>query len=187
MLLDDWDRPIQRTNYNSAPLLVVGPIAAWEGKFSGHVSAEQIVDRIAYTCRRIGANQVVSDQREELALESLFRARGVRFQSIAWTADNKAFAVERLRRLLVERRIILPADETLKRELYGFSEKVTPSGTITFGARSSGHDDRVALLITSMLAEQHGLLRGTPLFAGGNGRNDPSRVLRQMGGTVEGY
>lgn len=63
----------------------------------------------------------------------------------------KGNAVASLRRWLADSRITLPEHRILKNELNCFEEKVTPSGAITFGARGSGHDDYVALLLTAAM------------------------------------
>jgi len=57
--------------------------------------------------------------------------------------------------------LVLPQHEQLKRELHAYSERVTPSGAITYGGRGQ-HDDFVALIITAAMADSQNLLAGSP-------------------------
>ena len=75
-----------------------------------------------------------------------------------------------LRRWLQSRSIAIepgPEAESLRRELLGFEERISPGGALTYGARRGGHDDRVALLLNAAMAEETFLLEGSP-----NGRNN---------------
>jgi len=160
VIRDDRGDAIMRDDVDPAlvrPVLCFYDLSAIEGRFFGSVPLEDIVADIARKARRAGAARVVSDQREELALDAEFRRERMAFHPIAWTNERKSQAVLRLRRLMAERAIIVPKDETLRRELLSFQERLTPSGMITFGARSSGHDDRVACILTALMAESEGL------------------------------
>lgn len=145
-----------------ASSLVMSEITAFEGRFYPYLALDEIVARIAPPCAEQGI-RVYSDQRENYALEAAFNRHGVRFTSLAWTAPDKALAVDRLRRLLAEHRLILPIDEALRREMHAYSERVLPSGTITYAARAAAKDDRVALLITACMADAVGALEGSPV------------------------
>ena len=71
---------------------------------------------------------------------------------------SKPPAVERVRRWLADGALSLPAHDQLRNELLGFEERVTASGAFTFGARGSGHDDYVSLLITAAMADAKGMI-----------------------------
>jgi hypothetical protein len=105
-----------------------------------------------------GARFFCSDQRDKLTTEDAFRRAGVRFSIYDWTAASKPQAVERVRAWLRELTLALPRHEALRRELVAFEEKITPAGSFTFNARSGGHDDYVALLITAAMADMDGQL-----------------------------
>ncbi|MFO0615367.1 MAG: hypothetical protein U0414_22430 [Polyangiaceae bacterium] len=126
------------------------------------VRADDVVDQIARFAKRCGAHKVVSDQRESFALESMFRDAGLQFVALPWTTPSKTLAVERVRHWTANRELALCADDALRRELHAFAECFTASGAITYRARQSGHDDRVALLLTAALAEMSGHLPNTP-------------------------
>ena len=147
------------------PLLVVGSIDAVEGKFYGTVSLAHIAGKIAKRARLESASVVVGDQREALGLESAFRdQREINYYSLAWTNAAKCTAVARLRRLFAERAIILPVgDDVLKRELGRFQERLLPSGFTTYAARRKGHDDRVAIILTALIADSLGYMSGSPV------------------------
>jgi hypothetical protein len=123
------------------------------GKFSDKLSGDVLVDRLAGVAREWGVDVVVSDQRESYLLSSAFQKRGLRFRSHDWTSVSKIEGIERLRRWLLEGYLVLPEHEKLRRELLTFEERIAPSGAFTFGARGSGSDDYVALLITAALAD----------------------------------
>lgn len=170
---------------------------------------EDVIDEIAATATRAGASDVFADQREAMMLESDFARHGLRFNELPWTASSKPRAVARVRRWLLEGRLALPRDERLRRELLSFEERIDASGAFTFGARGSGHDDFVALLITAALADEDRRLPGSPLAVVSKkmlsfirdmnnraarqaardsafGRSDtrPKRALNDLGGTT---
>jgi hypothetical protein len=107
---------------------------------------------------------VVADQFEAGALAALFSqaSRGrIRFRSLPWTAPSKAKAADRAERWMRERRIALPALETLRKQLHEYSERATKSGALVLGGRGK-HDDHAALVMTAAHASLAGLLDGDP-------------------------
>ena len=160
-----WGAVRWSTPRDGAPLLVFETIGGIGGRFYDQVSGDQIIDEaIMPVATEYGATDVHSDQREALMLQSAFQRRGLRFRSHDWTNANKIEAVARLRRLFQERRIILPECPPLRAELAAFEERITPSGALTFGARTGGHDDFVSLLVTAAIADAEGeISRGGPV------------------------
>lgn len=148
-----------------SPTLFFENIDGIEGRFWNQISADAIVTKLASLCYSKGIRTVIGDQRESLLLKSAFESRGLRYIALDWTSASKPLAVARLRRWLRERQIKAVAHDKLRRELSTFEEKISPSGAITFGARGSGHDDYVALLITAALADERGLLPSSPIGA----------------------
>jgi hypothetical protein len=140
------------------PWLRLDRIDAREGRFWDLQSGASIVQQIAKLAKDAGAQSVHSDQRESLMLASEVEKHGLRYVTHDWTAQSKPLAVERARRWLREGEIEIEAHPKLRHELSIFEEKVTSSGGFTFGARGSGHDDYVALLLTAALAEMNGCL-----------------------------
>lgn len=150
------------------PLLLFGPMAHQVGAFWQSIASEALVQRIASDCRAWGASWVIGDQREAYGLESLFARHGIRFISVAWTQPNKAAAVERIRRWLRDKQLVLPLPtdgapaERLDRELRAFEERLLPSGVAAYSAPRSGHDDHVATLVTAAIADSLQLLPLSP-------------------------
>jgi hypothetical protein len=147
------------------PYLMFHEIDGQEGAFFDQIPADEIVARLALLCRRHGITTVHSDQREEYALQSLFAKHQLRFIPHAYTSVSKADGMAHLRRWFAEGKLALPRHEKLRSELLSFEEKILPSGAITFGARGSGHDDYVALLITAAIADLDRGLPGSPTRA----------------------
>jgi hypothetical protein len=134
-----------------------GDFRAVTGKFWQQVSGDEIVNRVVAYARERGITSVHADQRESLMLSSAFSAAGLAYNVHTWGNANKTDAVERLRRMLKEGSLSCDRDEDLRRELLAFEERTTPSGSLTFGGRRE-HDDRVALLITGVIADLAGYL-----------------------------
>jgi hypothetical protein len=122
------------------------------------IGAAGIAQKIAVLGRHLGISTVHGDQRESFALSSSFAAVGMCFVEHTWTSASKPEAVEDVRRWFREDRIHLPKHETMRRELLNFEEKINASGAFTFGARGSGHDDYVSLLITAAMVAREGTI-----------------------------
>ncbi len=154
--------------------LLVTAMTALEGKFARERRADDVVNEIAAFARRNNATRVFADQYAGYAFAGLFAACGLSFTTLPWTNETKTAAVARLRALARQRSIVVPpSDEAQKlvSELRQFRERILPSGAISFGARSGGHDDRVAVLLTAMMADSEGHMRGSP-FVRGSARTD---------------
>jgi hypothetical protein len=90
------------------------------------------------------------------------------YHSLAWTSQNKAEAVRRLRRLMNDGALSLPANETLRKELHNYTERLGANGTAKYQGRGSSHDDHVALLITATIADLERRIPGSPVsYRGG--------------------
>jgi len=160
ILNDEWVRA-QR------PIFSLRDVSAFDGRFRGTLTGEQIVSTIAAHFRRAGVMTVVGDQRESLFLASAFARERLMFREIPWTNEGKAESVRRLRRLFAEDAIVLPPREKLRKELTSYSERVTASGAVVYSARGTGHDDEVALLLTATMADMERLIPGSPLHLSG--------------------
>jgi hypothetical protein len=123
------------------------------------IGALGIARKIALLGRQLGIATAHGDQRESFALAAAFGTFGVKFVEHVWTAQSKPEAVSDVRRWFREDRIHLPVHEAMRRELYNFEERITADGSFTFGARGSGHDDYVSLLITAAMVARVGTER----------------------------
>lgn len=138
------------------PFLNVDFVDATEGTFWEQVGGDVIADKISSAFAPYDIEHVHSDQRERLMLESVLRARKLILVVHDWTSTSKQLAVETIRRWLRDGTLCLPDRPKLRRELLLFEEKITATGALTFGARGSGHDDEVALLLTAAMAQAAG-------------------------------
>lgn len=177
-----WVRPPEGEAWR--PYLRFDFIDGFEGSFWKQIDGEKIADALVRLAQAWGAQAIHSDQREELMLRAAIQRRKLAYYVHPWTATSKPEAVERVRRWLANRTLALcdgqPKSPRVRSELLAFEERITPSGAFTFGARGSGHDDYVALLITAALAEIDGQIVGDhtkPIF--------PSRRAAPMSVSAE--
>ncbi len=173
LISDEWtaERP---------PIFTLDLIEGEGGRFAARgLSGDDVVEAIAKRAVRLGISTVVGDQREALMIEAAFAKRRVRYQSIAYTAQNKGpEGVAWISRLLRERRLKLIPHEDLRRELLSFREVILPSGSISYSGKTS--DDYACLLITAALADGEGLFKGSP----NTKRGGPVRVSSRQCGPV---
>lgn len=154
--------------HRAAPFLQVQAIDGETGRFSDRMSADDVVDRIATFCRPLGQRSVVTDNFSAFALKSAFQRAGLHLRDFSWTNENKTRAVEHAVRLFREGQFAIPPGHAqLADELARFDEKLTPSGYRTFGARGSGHDDFVSVVLMAALLDLEGQLPGSPTALGG--------------------
>jgi hypothetical protein len=180
-----------RVDSTGKPFVQFENMGGFESAIVRALGGREVMRRIIEIGRQAGARMFVSDQRDRLTTEDAFRAAQVQYRIYDWTAGenapgSKAPAVEHVRRWLQERRLALPAHETLKRELRAFEEKIAPqSGRFTFGVRGNGHDDFVALLITAAMADMDLQMR-RPDGTGGGGYQGPLPPPITMTGGILG-
>lgn len=142
--------------------LIFDKIGGFEGGFWSHMSGEQVVATVADQFKQMRVRRVFGDQREALMIGAGFRRHGLQFTEIPWTAPTKERSVGLLRRWLADGLLCLPEHEKLRDELLTFEERATAAGSFTFGARGTGHDDYVALLLTAAMVDQARLLPSSP-------------------------
>lgn len=142
--------------------LVVEHVDGVEGRFFEQSSGEKIVADIAGEFKARGVYEVFGDQRESMMVSAAFARHGLSFREKVWTAPAKERAVATVRRWFAEGRLVLPPHARLRGELLSFEERITSSGAFTFGARGTGHDDYVAVLLTAAMADLDGELAGSP-------------------------
>lgn len=144
--------------------LVVEHVDGFEDRFYETTGGERIVSAVARAMRDRGVVEVFGDQRESLMIASAFARHGLRFRELPWTAPTKERAVATVRRWLADGALVLPPHTKLRSELLSFEERTTPNGGFTFGARGSGHDDYVSLLITAAMVDAAHGQRGAAMI-----------------------
>ncbi len=163
-LQDDLGFPILKAEFcdRADAQFVLHDLIAFEGRFGEHMKGDRIAASIAELAEQFGATRVFADQREEFANEVLFRQVGLGYHPYTWDNENKQAAVAHIRRGLAQRSILIEPNETMEAQLLRFTEKLTPTGYVTYGARSGQHDDHAALLLTATMALLDGQIPGTP-------------------------
>ncbi|HVY26946.1 MAG TPA: hypothetical protein VHB79_10350 [Polyangiaceae bacterium] len=156
--------PVETEEWRRAnrPVLVWHVVDAIEGRFSGTISGSDLVAHIAREFKRHSVRDVIGDQREEFFARSEFARHKLEFRSLPWTSSTKIEAVAHLRRLFAEDSIALPDRAKLRRELSSYTERVTPSGSLSYSGKGA-HDDETSLLITQAIAELERLMPGSTL------------------------
>jgi hypothetical protein len=174
--LDAGGNRIRRTDFvPPAPMLVIDHFFEWTSALRrGGSSAETIYAEIAALAHSVGARLLVGDQLDSFGAASFAARHGLKFQSLPYTATNKAEAVTRIRDLAASGRLHLGTSDDfrprLRRQLLSFVEKPTASGGVTYsGSAGYGHLDSVSVIITAALADAENLIESSPtrLHAGG--------------------
>lgn len=150
--------------------LRVTEVNGWTDTKLRATAMEDVVDAIAARAKSLGVQTIFGDQREEAALSAMFRERGVRLHSYAWTEASKDAAVQRLRRMMREGTIALCEHAALRRELTSMKARLMPSGRVRY---ETGGLDFASALITLMHAAVDG--RVVPLHV------DPDDSLMVIG------
>ncbi len=132
------------------------------GRFWDTLPADELYDQVVRIARNAKCKNVFGDQREAYSIKSAIERRGLAFQEFTYTLQSKIKAVETVRRWLAESTLSLPQHDEMKSELYGFEEKISPSGSFTYGARGASHDDYTSLLLTAALADVAGEIPQSP-------------------------
>lgn len=159
-------------------MLVFDAIGDFAPRDVRQLGVGECVRQICELARQRGVHTVLGDQRESAALKAIFRQHNVALREMTWTASSKPRAVARVRRWLLEQRLAIPPDhDRTRHELLSFEERVNTSGDFTFGARGSGHDDFVALLLTAALGDEAGALAGSPQFGAPTGASAGGRKI----------
>jgi hypothetical protein len=133
--------------------IVVREVRGWEGEEQRGLSMQTIVEKISTCATSWGTGRVFGDQREEAALSALFAQQEIRLVSYAWSEPSKDAAVMALRRLMRERKLLLPAHERLKTELSTMKARLMPSGRVRYETNGL---DYASALITLMHAHVEG-------------------------------
>lgn len=125
-------------------------------------TTDQAVEYLCGIAWSQGVRTIIGDQFEAGALSVLFGKAGFTFREMTWGQKSKREAVDRLERWLHDGTILLPAHETLRRQLTEYSEKITKTGSIAYGGRGA-HDDYAQAILTLTMADIERLLQGSPV------------------------
>jgi hypothetical protein len=161
------------------PRVVVEEVYGWRPKPGEVLSVENTCERIAQLCERYSTHLVYSDQKDVDTLQAMLLQKAVSLIGVPWTAQNKTGKFRLFRSLCMDRRVELPNDPALIKQLESICIKLTPSGTETFEGR--GSDDR-AFAVVLGAAEAVALAPGE---SQGISAGDVRRC--RWGGSARGY
>jgi len=154
---------------SAAGELVVLECDAFEGERLRHVSMADVVKHIADRAKEWDVRRIFGDQREEAALQSLFAQHHVTLETFPWSEPSKDQAFQLLRRLMRERKVLLPEHAGLRREISNVKAHLLPSGRTKYA--TNGLDFASALVTLS-----HAVIAGKCLSMG----SDLSYALRAI-------
>jgi hypothetical protein len=157
-----------RTN-NYLPRVVVEEVHGWRATKRGEVlSVEDTCQKIADLCDRYGTNVAYSDQKDIDTLSAIFLRKGISLLGVPWNNANKNEKFRLFRSLCMDRRVELPNDTTLIKQLESICIKLTASGAESFQGR--GADDRAFAVVLG--TAEAVLLSPAETRGLGNGRSE---------------
>jgi hypothetical protein len=131
---------------NYLPRVVVEEVHGWRAEKRGEVlSVENTCEKIADLCARYGTNLAYSDQKDIDTLQAIFMRKGVTIVGVPWNNTNKNEKFRLFRSLCMDKRVELPNDPTLIKQLESICIRLTPSGAESFMGR--GADDRAFAVV----------------------------------------
>jgi hypothetical protein len=143
--------------------LVLHSIDLVMGVFSGELESGALWRVIGEHFKNRNVDTVFGDSYGAAYASHSLGKYGIAYRQPQWTNEAKARAVYRLRQLMADSALVLPPSaDRLKRELLGYSERISPSGTVSYAARGAGKDDTVSLLINAVIAEESYGVDGSP-------------------------
>lgn len=172
VLVDEIGNPIARKDGTAAkPYLQVFETVSWD-KNSG-ARGTDLVKAVGRFGRRYGAEDFHWDGYEQLMLGDLVRNEGLRPHVHSWSGTNrKTEAVDHLRTLFIERRVVLARHDMLKQELLRYRARATAGGTFSYVVSGgAGHGDHASCLLLASRADLDGFVDGSPTRTTGRSRH----------------
>jgi hypothetical protein len=134
--------------HREGPRVIVDRVEAMAPPRSGQgLSPTACLRRVRAICTEFHAPRALTDQHHAASLIDLANREGVKLEPIAWTATSKSERFETVRVLMRDRKLDIPDDKPLLRELSGISVRLLPSGHEQIQGRSGFTDDRVAAMV----------------------------------------
>ncbi len=110
----------------------------------------QALEKVKEIATEYGETIVYSDQASFDALAALAQRIDLYLSEDPWSASSKAKLYDLVRTLMRDRKIMLPDDAGLRRELAGIGTRLLPSGHEQVTGRSGCRDDRVSALVMAV-------------------------------------
>lgn len=132
--------------------LVVLECDAFEGERLREVSIDQVVEHISERATAWDVLRIFADQRDQPALGSMFAKREIASEVYSWSEPSKEEAFQLLRRVMRERRLLLPDHAGLRREMGGIKAHLLPSGRTKYATNGLDFASCVVTLAHAMVA-----------------------------------
>lgn len=156
--------------------LVVLECDGFEGERLREVSMRDVVKQVAARAVEWDARSIFGDQREEASLTSMFAEESSALEVLPWSEPSKDEAFQLLRRLMRERRLLLPDHAGLRREISNVKAHLLPSGRTKYATNGLDYASCVVTLAHAAIAghiligDQYALMRrANALLSGDNG------------------
>lgn len=133
--------------------IVVLEVDAFEGERLREVSIDQVVEHISERAKAWDARRIFADQRDQPALGSMFARRQVASEIYSWSEPSKEEAFQILRRLMRERRLLLPDHAGLRREMGGIKAHLLPSGRTKYATNGLDFASCIVTLAHAVVAD----------------------------------
>jgi hypothetical protein len=139
--------------------LVIAEVRGFEGEELRSVSMRDVVRTIAGRAHELGVGVIYGDQREDASLTAMFAEENMAFDPIPWTDVSKDDAFQALRRLMRERKLLLPVNEKLLRQCRNVKARLLPSGRTKYETNGK---DYLSALVTLAHRVVSGHIGGPP-------------------------
>ena len=150
------DRTVGTVCHREGSRVVLDRIATWQGSRLRPVRLSDVEEWVEQASRAFGRAHVILDPWQTVGLAQRLRARGLRVEEYAFTAQSVGRIAGTLYGLLRDRNLALPNDEELIDELAHVRLKETAPGVFRLDHDTGRHDDRaisLALAATHLLRE----------------------------------
>ena len=165
---------------NYLPRVVVEEVHGWRPPRGEVLSVEKTCTRVAELCAKWGTHLAFTDQKDFDTLSAIFLRKGIALCGVPWSNVSKNEKFRLFRSLCMDRRVEIPNDPVLIKQLESICIKLTPSGAESFMGR--GADDRAFATVLGV-AE-------AVLLAPGGGRGETGIATGdadRWGGVARGF
>ncbi|HVW29964.1 MAG TPA: hypothetical protein VHC69_31595 [Polyangiaceae bacterium] len=131
--------------------VVVTEIGGWSGAEQRTVTLSDIAQILATKATQVGAWAVLGDQRESAGLQACLGDVGCDFRFYDWSLGSKDEAIQLLRRLMREGKLMLPEHPRLRRELTTLRARLLQSGATKYETNGFDYASCLVTLAHAML------------------------------------
>lgn len=141
-------------NEAGRPMFSVALARQWQGSKSKPLRATEVLAEIAALLEPYGVDTVYTDQHQVDTLSEIAEGLGLLLIEHAFNRENRFEMAERVRLLISEKRLELPPDPQVRRDLVATRRKVTQNG-VTLELPNTGDGRHADYVPTLCLALEH--------------------------------